>query len=275
MRDGSFCTEWATGCGAAAPKRQARAMVFPRSSSSPRAPLYRRAVLDAAADALAVFAPSECVGCGCENRGLCRDCSESLAAIRPHYVERLGVGVWCGLNYEGRARNALLAFKDGGRTELARALGAPLKTAVLTALMNVAVQRRGADVELATIPSDVTAFRRRGFRPVDSLLAAHGLRGSPVLRHASVHLDQVGLGREARASNLHGAFQLRQPRGGAPELGGRRFLVVDDILTTGATVAEAVRALHSGGAEVCGVAVLADTRLHGTPSLRRSASSDE
>lgn len=247
-------------------------------------------MLDAAADALAVFAPSECVGCGRENRGLCRECSQSLAAAKPHYAERLGVGVWCGLNYEGEARRALLAFKDGGRTELASALGVPLKKAVLAALVAVRSQQALADVELATIPSDAAAFRRRGFRPVDSLLVAQGLRGSPVLKHSSAHLDQVGLGREARALNLRGALQLRQhnplvaalrgdlrgaQRSDQATLSGRRFLVVDDILTTGSTVAEAVRALQSAGAEVCGVAVLADTRLRGTPSLRRSASSDE
>lgn len=266
-------------------------MAFLRKASALREHLRSGTALDAAADALAVFAPSTCVGCGRENRGLCRECSGRIAAVKPHYAERFGVGVWCGLNYEGEARRALLAFKDGGRTELARGLGVPLRKAVVAALTHASAPPQGASVELATIPSDAGALRRRGFRPVDALLAAQGLRGSAVLRHTAAHLDQVGLGRDARALNLHGALQARERSslltalsgaslsgaslGGPAKLSGRRFLVVDDILTTGATVAEAVRALREADAEVCGVAVLADTRLHGTPKLRRSATSDE
>lgn len=261
-------------------------MAFLRKASALREHLRSGTALDAAADALAVFAPSTCVGCGRENRGLCRECSGRIAAVKPHYAERFGVGVWCGLNYEGEARRALLAFKDGGRTELARGLSVPLRKAVVAALTHASAPPQAASVELATIPSDAGALRRRGFRPVDALLAAQGLRGSAVLRHTAAHLDQVGLGRDARALNLHGALQARERSslltalsgaslGGPAKLSGKRFLVVDDILTTGATVAEAVRALREADAEVCGVAVLADTRLHGTPKLRRSATSDE
>jgi orotate phosphoribosyltransferase len=50
-------------------------------------------------------------------------------------------------------------------------------------------------------------------------------------------------------------------RGGGGSVAGLRVLVVDDILTTGSTIAEAARALRSAGAEVCGCAVVADTRL--------------
>lgn len=193
-------------------------------------------------------------------------------------MQRNGVTVWCGLSYDGIARSALLSFKEAGRTELARPLSVPLINAVRAALG--AASRHAHGIELVTIPSDERAYRRRGYRPVNALLSAGGLRASSVLRHTGAHHDQVGLGREARALNLRGALEIRRPfdarcaafLGAGPratadtqaDLYGRRFLVVDDILTTGATVAEAIRALRAGGAVVCGVAVLAETPLRGS-----------
>ncbi|WP_104474189.1 ComF family protein [Microterricola pindariensis] len=221
------------------------------------------ALRTALAEAVAVFAPSECVGCGRPERGLCPDCAASLAASVAHPAERLGQRVWCGLDYAGPARRALLAFKDAGRTEAARPLAVPLAAAIAAA---VAEAPAGAPIELVCVPSDAAALRRRGYHPVGSLLAAAGLRGAPLLAHAASHRDQVGLGRGARRDNLDGALRLRR---GTDSLAGRRLLLVDDILTTGATAAEAVRALRAAGGTVCGVAVLAETRLRNPPAETR------
>jgi predicted amidophosphoribosyltransferase len=79
--------------------------------------------------------------------------------------------------------------------------------------------------------------------------------------------DQSGLGAEERRANLQGAFVCR--RRAAP--GERPVLVVDDVLTTGATAREAQRALEDAGHRVVGIATVAATRrrsgLHGDPSL--------
>jgi predicted amidophosphoribosyltransferase len=75
------------------------------------------------------------------------------------------------------------------------------------------------------------------------------------LRIMGPALDQSGLGREQRAENLHGIMRAR----GSIE--GRNVLVVDDILTSGATLREAARALSTAGAHVVGGATLAAARL--------------
>ncbi|MDQ2755299.1 MAG: ComF family protein, partial [Actinomycetota bacterium] len=79
------------------------------------------------------------------------------------------------------------------------------------------------------------------------------------LRAVRVLADQSGLDRAGRAANLLGAYAVR-PRLGAG-LRGREVVLVDDILTTGATLAEAARALRAHGCEPRAAAVVAATTL--------------
>jgi len=133
----------------------------------------------------------------------------------------------------------------------------PLRLAVAAALAAPAAGSGGTDdrsVHLVTIPSSRKAWRGRGFHPVELLLARAGLTGTPVLRQVGGTTDQVGLGREARAGNRHGSLLARRP------LAGFRCVIVDDILTTGATILEARRAVLEAGGEVLGLATLAETR---------------
>jgi orotate phosphoribosyltransferase len=95
------------------------------------------------------------------------------------------------------------------------------------------------------------------------LLARCGIRPSPVLRLARDRRDQAGLGAEARRANAEGALEARR------RLDARRFVLVDDVLTTGATVAEATRAVTVAGGTIEVVVVLAQT------PLRRSQQSSE
>ncbi|TFB53911.1 ComF family protein [Cryobacterium tagatosivorans] len=208
----------------------------------------RRAVLDA----WAVLLPIECSGCGAPDRALCAACR---AALRPavHQSLRGGLPVWSGLDYSGVARRVLGAYKDGGRTDAALALAGPLRLAVAAALADLGADDQGG-VHLVTIPSSRRAWRARGFHPVELLLARAGLAGAPMLRQVGDPLDQVGLGREARTRNRHGSLAARRP------LPGFRCVVVDDILTTGATILEARRAVLEAGGEVLGLATLAETR---------------
>jgi len=212
------------------------------------------AVRHAVLDAWAVVLPTECSGCGAADRGLCDACRAALLpAVHP--CHRDGVLVWSALDYSGVARQVIGAYKDGGRTDAASALAVPLGLAVAAALAAPPATGRGG-VHLVTIPSSPRAWRARGFHPVELLLARAGLAPTSVLRQSGDAVDQVGLGQAARGANRAGSLVACRP------LDGFRCVVVDDILTTGATILEARHAVLRAGGDVVGLATLAETRRH-------------
>lgn len=213
------------------------------------------ALLGSVLDAWAVLSPVECSGCGAPDRGLCMVCRAALAAS-VHVSTRGDAPVWSALDYSGVARRVIGAYKDGGRTDAASALAVPLREAVVAALAHAPPHVH--EVHLVTIPSSRTAWRIRGFHPVGLMLKRGGLVASGVLRAAAVHgeqaADQVGLGAVERGQNKRGSLVARR------SLDGFCCLIVDDIVTTGATLLEARRALVAAGADVLGMATLAETR---------------
>lgn len=217
-------------------------------------------------DALAVLVPVACSGCGAPDRAVCASCRAALAEA-PRRIDRAGLVIWAGLEYAGVAASVLGAFKDGARTDAAAALVPALRAALAAALAEVAV---GVPVEVCTIPSTPAARRSRGYSPVEVLLRRCGIRAAPVLALARERADQAGLDAEARRRNAAGglvagaaARSFRRPRRPLDDhrgvLDGRRFLLVDDIVTTGSTLAEAVRAIDAAGGETVAIAVLAET----------------
>jgi ComF family protein len=197
-------------------------------------------------DALAYLIPVPCAGCGREGRALCTGCAPGLApAVTTTALPGVGP-VTAGLAYDGVARAALLALKEEGRAGLAAALAAPFAAAVSSALVD-------ARTLLVAVPSTRAARRRRGFEPVRLLAARAGIRLTPLFLPARPHAVQKGLGVAERARNLEGVFALERP------VDGIRALLVDDIATTGATLAAAAGVLRGGGADVVGAAVLAAT----------------
>lgn len=216
-----------------------------------RSSLAAGRVRSALLDAFAIVAPTVCAGCSTGDRAFCDDCA---AALIPEVraVDLDGLRVTFAHDYEGVVRSALAAYKDGGRTDAAARL-APAFHAAIAAALRASPSRASPAVHLVTVPSSRAALRTRGYSPVGLLLAHSGLRAEPALRARRQGVDQAGLTAASRRLNRSGWLEARG------WVAGERVLVVDDILTTGATLLEARRALASAGARVVGAAVLART----------------
>ena len=157
------------------------------------------------------------------------------------------------------AKAAIVAHKEQGRLSLSSSLGAALAWSVLGLLG--ASRRHIRGVCLVPVPSSAATVRARGHDPLGRIARAAeaelGVHGVPARRSAALAprrrvADQAGLDAQARAHNVAGAFRVRRVVDGP-------VVVVDDVVTTGATAAEAVRALQAVGADVVGVAVVAAT----------------
>lgn len=207
-----------------------------------------------------------CPGCGIPGMGACLGCTAQLTGVRPFLVPGLPEGlpaVTAAGAYAGTVRRVLLAAKEQGALGLIPLLGGRLAAAV--ALLALAAEPAGGLV-LVPVPSTPSQVAARGIDLTASLarqaaipLRAAGLsvrvrRGLAQVRQPQ---DQSGLGREQRLANLAGAFRPAGARLKGP------VVVVDDIVTTGATLAEAVRACRAGGWDVLGAAVVAATKRVG------------
>ena len=204
-----------------------------------------------------------CAGCGGPALLLCRACG---TALRPRPVlgtpsRELVVPTIAGGVNAGILRRVLVAWKEQGATRLTGVLDHHLAAAVVP----LVEPRR--PVVLVPVPTSRRSRRARGCDLVGELAlsAARRLRAAGVqvqvrrlLTHDHDTLDQSGLGAEARWTNLAGAFRIRS-RTRATDAD---VIVVDDILTTGATVAEALRALGEAGHRPVGVSVVATTPWH-------------
>ncbi|MEU9342750.1 phosphoribosyltransferase family protein [Streptomyces sp. NPDC048278] len=227
--------------------------------------------------------PAECGGCGTPRTVLCDACRAALDGAVPRRVrpvpEPPGLpAVYAAAPYADEVRTALLAHKERGALALAGALGTALAGAVRAGLRDGRTVRivaswsgteggAGASgpVLLVPVPSAPWAVRARGHDPVRriALAAAAELRRSgaaarvvPVLRQRRAVADQSGLNARQRFVNLAGALEVTA--GGARLLAGGRVVLVDDLVTTGATLAEAARAMReAAGAEGTGEATTA------------------
>lgn len=214
-----------------------------------------QAVRGALLDAWAVLSPVECAGCGEPDRAVCRSCR---AALLPQIVERRladGTPVISALEYSGVPRAVVLEFKERNRTDVARVLAVPLTAAVAAAR----TLPGGTDAELTAVPTSSAAFRRRGYDPVRLTMRRARLPSSRVLRRTRGRLAQKTLGSIERRRNTAGSMRARG------SLTGRAFLLIDDVVTTGATLEECARALRDAGGTVVGAATVASTPLRSRP----------
>ncbi|WP_439691949.1 ComF family protein [Curtobacterium sp. SP.BCo] len=213
---------------------------------------------DAALAVLGLFLPVACVGCGVADRALCTSCRSSLAAAPRRVRLVAGVRLDAAFEYEGLVRTLLLELKLRGRVDLARPLGARFGALVRTALAE-----SPSGTVLLRVPPSPQGARRRGFDPVVLLLARGGVRRPPRLSRVRVRQSAPAGRREAEHGRQGARAGPGQKERSAVErvaatvgtlravgVRGRTVVVVDDVVTTGVTLAEAVRAVRAAGGRV-------------------------
>jgi len=220
--------------------------------------------------------PPRCLACGeevAEPGVLCAPCWRAITFLGPPQCACCGLpfayetapGLLCGacagahpafdraravMRYDEASRGLVLSFKHGDRTYAAPAYGLWMRRAGAELL---------ADADcLAPVPLHWTRLFVRRYN--QSALLAHAIRaaGGPtvvpdLLTRRRRTPSQGRLGRLARARNVESAFRLRKDA----RIAGQRIVLIDDVMTTGATVAECARVLKRAGAARVDVLTLA------------------
>lgn len=242
----------------------------------------RRIGANLVSDVSALLLPVACPGCGQHDVIVCGGClgyfsgglhrSESGASKLNRMDHQPVLPVWSLTHYDGAARQIILAWKNHRRADLSPLLGTLLAVAAQDLLPAVEAAVSGSQsrpggrrISVVPMPSSAANQRRRGRNPVLELArsVAAGLERGGVESVVANHLvqrrgvrDQVGLSRQQRQQNLERGLTLRQ---GAGPRTGDLLLLVDDILTTGSTLAAADKNLTHAGAVTLGGLTLAAT----------------
>ena len=226
-----------------------------------------RALAGLGRDVLDLLIPRDCAGCGEAACDLCPACVASLLASpfrhRPQPCPPGLPPLVAASTYAGTAQRAIIAWKERGLRALATPLGGALAAAI-----ECGVRDRGIRGELliVPIPASRAAVRSRGedvlvrvAREAVTSLRSGGIeaRVSPVLHLARSPRDQAGLDARQRRVNLAGAMRAGSGLSGLP------IVVVDDVVTTGATLAEAARALADAARPPLLAATIAATTRRG------------
>lgn len=190
--------------------------------------------------------PRHCAGCGAFGETMCRACRRSLVSppkrvftpVDPH------VPVWALGNYSGVHRELVLGVKERGRRDVPPFLGAVLRSAV----DYLAARGEVPDAqELALVPAPTRAVsaRLRGGDPVTLMARASGISVMPCVRHGAKVRDSAGLSAAERRRNLQGAVELTA-------IPSSPVLIVDDVVTTGSTLAATTAVLFAAKVQVVG-----------------------
>lgn len=220
-----------------------------------------------AQQALDLLFPPRCAGCGRKGALLCAGCRAGAPRLGTPWCARCGEPLnprarcdrcpagelraldWARSAYyfDGAIRQAIHRFKYGGERAFAPVLAAMVAECELDRPLFDAV---------APVPLDPLRRRDRGYNQAEDLaraLAGHWqLTLALDLRRTRTTRPQVGLDRAARRANVAGAFEWA-----GDSLGGVKLLLVDDVMTTGATAEACAAALKEAGASFTGIVTVA------------------
>lgn len=199
------------------------------------------------ASLLEIFIPAECLLCGRLESRVCSAC-EPLLANNPRMVTREGLFGFAASDYSPQVRALIRSFKELGESSLASKIARPMAT-----LVNCF---HDTDLTLTAIPGNRKSTLERGFNQAE-LLAREIQKLNPrlgflrLLHKTRNTLDQSKLKPLERALNQQGSMVAK--------VGRLNVVVVDDIITTGATMREAAEALQHAGHRFVGFVTFAET----------------
>lgn len=204
-----------------------------------------------------MLVPPLCWGCGGVARRrepLCGGCRRLLRRLAPDPVLLCGVRVWAPLAYSGPARDLVRALKFRGATAVADTMAAQIAANAPAGLLGA--ERATWRPLLVPVPLHPRRLRRRGYNQAaliaDALARRAGLELADCLARTGSATTQVGRGRAERRAGPAGSVELRAP---VPD----RAVLVDDVATTGATLAACAGALRVGGSVDVAALVFART----------------
>ena len=198
---------------------------------------------------LNVLLPTPCVICSKLGAPLCKKCSDNFQ-LNFRQIELSEVSGFAISDYSTEAASIINNLKEKGITSLTPSIATFAKAFWPEELK---------DAILVPIPSSPSNSKKRGYSHTSLIAKAlarqlPGLRTRELLRSRAKRLDQVGLSPGQRIENMQGAFRA-DLRGFHPN--GRPLMLIDDVLTSGATMTEAITCLRVSGLEVASFFVFA------------------
>lgn len=205
---------------------------------------------------LKFLTPDSCVGCGLEGRSICADCSELLSFPDQCYrckkpslggltcskcAKKTAVSaLWVVSGYSGLAKDLVVYMKYHPSASTASEIGDLMATRLPFLEKDQTI--------IAHIPTTASRRRERGFDQASvmtkQISKISGIRSAPILRRLTKS-HQVGSGKKARLEHMHEGFRTKNTH----LFAGKTVLLVDDVLTTGATLESSARTIKQAGAK--------------------------